>query len=143
MYLMYGVSCSALALLGMAAILVICANPRQPEWLKDALCLVSLPMMIGLFVIGVGLFVKYAMTFGEQPLALGELGVAAAVIAVTAFLMKMFEITKYLAADKPRAAAINETHDNIIVMAEHNPADTEATQITMPVGSNERAPKAA
>lgn len=98
MQIVYGTAGLTLAVLLYAVVLIGCRNPRQPGWASDFLVgSIYVPVIGGLFVLGLGCFLNYVLSSGRPPVGALEGGLAVGIAAVGLVVLKALRIRKHLA----------------------------------------------
>lgn len=96
MYLLYGVLCLCLTALLFATTLLAVRNPVRPFWAKeDIFATILMPLLVGLFVLGIASCAKAFLT--DIPPTLFDWGYSAMAIGATIGCIKMMDIRNKLA----------------------------------------------
>lgn len=98
MYLFYGVVCFSLFFMLGAVALLVSRNPVPPRWAGDFFIQdFVVPGVIGLFILGVCLVIKYATAFPGWGSAMKTIGTSAGVAALTVVVLRLMKVREKLA----------------------------------------------
>lgn len=97
MYLFYGAVCFSLFFVMGAVALLVSRNPVPPRWAGDFFIQdIFIPGIIGLFILGVCLVIKYAAAFPGWGSDIKTIGLSAGVAALTLVLLRLMKIREKL-----------------------------------------------
>ena len=98
MQIVSGTAGLTLAVLLYAVVLMGCRNPRKPAWVNDFLVgSVYVPIIGGLFVLGVGFILSFFLSHSRPPVGVTEITWMVGIAAVGLVVLKALRIKKHLA----------------------------------------------